>query len=504
MFQAAELGQAVSDREFKDREPDIWHRLLMQQQRLRRQADSAVLVDFAGVRGAGKSECTNLLNKWMDARWIHTHGFDPEVERERVRPRMWRYWMRLAPRGQIGLYLSGRYSPLLLDRVFERIDHEAFELRIRRINVFEKMLADDGMLVLKYWMHISKALQKERLQRIEQDPDHHWRVTETHWKHWALYDRFIEVAEQIISLTNTGHAPWEIVEASDPNYRALHVGASLHDQMDRHMTRVELHGKFREELNQQLDNGNGAGPAGPVKTVFDSLDFTKTLEKDDYQEQLEHYQSRLSRLQHRAQEKKLSTILVFEGPDASGKGGAIRRITNCLDARYFKVHPFAAPTDEESQHHYLWRFWRCIPRDGRLSIFDRSWYGRVLVERVEGLASDGEWRRAYREINAFEYELVDHGIVFLKFWIHVNEDEQLARFNKRQKTPHKQWKQTDEDWRNREKWHEYTAAAHDAIKLTDTQSCPWVLVEGNSKQRARIKVLQEVCRALEATLNEPA
>jgi polyphosphate kinase 2 (PPK2 family) len=228
------------------------------------------------------------------------------------------------------------------------------------------------------------------------------------------------------------------------------------------------------------------------------------LPRDEYQALRTQYQARISQLQHLAQEQLLSTILVFEGPDASGKGVAIRTITNALDARFFKVFPFAAPSDEEHAHHYLWRFWRCLQRDGRLTIFDRSWYGRLLVERVENFANDNEWRRAYREINDFEEQLVNHGTLLLKFWIQVDEDEQLKRFQARETTPHKQWKQTEEDWRNRERWAEYRHAGHDVIKLTDTRTAPWMLVEGNHKPHARIKVLRRVCEALEAALDQDA
>lgn len=501
MFQVAELGQSVPDDEYKQRVLALWPRLLTLQQQIRKHGRSQVLIDFAGVRGAGKSETVNLLNTWMDARWITTHGFDPEVESEAVRPRMWRYWMRLPPRGQVGLFLSGRYTPLLLDRVYGHIDEDEFLRRVRRINIFEQKLATDGALILKFWMHIDRTTQEKRLKRLEKDPDHHWRVTETDWKHFELYDRFVEVSEQIISITGTGHAPWEIVEATDPNHRSLHVGESVSRHIEKHLRRVDALDEYRKALSEYRDDDASGGQARPAP-LFDSLDLDLDLPREEYESALSMYQARIGRLQHRAIRQHQSVVLVFEGPDASGKGGAIRRITQAMDARGFKVHPFAAPTDEELRHHYLWRFWRCIPRNGRFAIFDRSWYGRVLVERVEGLADDEDWQRAFREINEFERQLVSHGIVLLKFWIHIDENEQLDRFRTREQKPHKQWKLNEEDWRNREKWDEYLEAAQDAVSLTDRRDAPWVLVEGNSKRYARIKVLQHTCEALERALED--
>lgn len=499
MFQAAELGQKVPDNEFKERQLLLWHALLMQQQRLRKEATSTVLIDFAGVRGAGKSECTNLLNKWMDARWITTHGYGPAAESESLRPTMWRYWMRLPPRGQIGIFLSGRYTPPLLDYVYERISRNEFDDQLKRINAYERALAEDGALILKFWMHIGRDVQKKRLEMLAKDKLNHWRVTDADWQNWERYDRFIEVAEQIVSRTSTGHAPWEIVEGENANYRGLRVGEMLHETMDRHLTQTEVRMKFELELREQLANDAPAGKVqagAPAKTIFSKLDFSNKLSGDEYRSSLLKYQSRLSQLQRIAQDRNMSTILVFEGPDASGKGGTIRNITNALDARYYKVYPFAAPSAEELAHHYQWRFWRCLQRAGRLTIFDRSWYGRVLVERVENFASDAEWRRAYSEINEFENQLISDGILLLKFWIQVTKDEQLNRFKARETTPHKQWKQTEEDWRNRERWDEYEAAAHDLIQLTDTKSSPWILVPGNSKPYTRIQVLKHVCKAM--------
>jgi polyphosphate kinase 2 (PPK2 family) len=238
-----------------------------------------------------------------------------------------------------------------------------------------------------------------------------------------------------------------------------------------------------------------------VFTVLNSLDMGQTLNKKEYQQQFREYQARLNLLSRKALKKKVSTILVLEGPDAGGKGGAVRRVTAALDARNYQVIPIAAPTDEERARHYLWRFWRHLSRAGRVTIFDRSWYGRVLVERVENLASEEEWKRAYAEINDFEEQLVEHGIVLVKYWLHITSEEQLARFRAREETPHKRWKLTDEDWRNREKWVDYERAVNDMVQHTSTLNAPWTLVEGNDKRFARVKVIRTLCEQLEKALN---
>ena len=507
MFQTAELGQKISKKEFKRRELPLWENLLGLQQKLRRQGKSPVLIDFAGVRGAGKGTSVNLLNKWMDARWIVTHAYTEPSDEEAERPTFWRFWRHMPPRGQIGIHLSGRYSRPLLDYVHGRIDPVEFTHELDRINAFEKAQADDGAMVLKFWMHISRDVQKKRLELLENDPLRSWRMSPEDWKHWEMYDKFIEAAERIISYTNTGHAPWEIIEGEDFRYRSLRVGEILQERLERHLMTQDIREKYLAELRQEVDKDSeeGTDPNGSLsipKTIMDGLDLSLKLEKKEYREKLAHYQARLARLHQKAVQKKISTTLVFEGPDAGGKGGAIRRITGALDARYYKVYPFAAPTEIENAHHYLWRFWNCVPRAGRMTIFDRSWYGRVLVERIEGFAGDDEWRRAFAEINEFEDQLIEHGVVLAKFWMHISKDEQLRRFEAREETPHKRWKLCDEDWRNREKWDDYALAAHEMIQQTSVQNSPWMLVENENKSYGRIKVISTLGDALEKAVGD--
>jgi polyphosphate:AMP phosphotransferase len=352
------------------------------------------------------------------------------------------------------------------------------------------MLVDEGVVLLKLWFHLSKDEQKERLERLEGDPRTRWRVTEQDWDHFAIYDRFRRTSARALRSTSTDYAPWLVVSGADRRYRELAVGRALLDALER--------AAKRSGPVTSTPPVPHTPPAVDGRGMIDSLDLSVTVDKKVYDERLEELQGRLNLLTRaKSFQKKRSLIVVFEGHDAAGKGGAIRRITAALDARSYHVVPIAAPTDEERAQPYLWRFWRNVPSRGRVAIFDRSWYGRVLVERVEGFASTADWARAYEEINSFEEELVDHGAVVVKLWLAIDAEEQLKRFREREQVGFKRFKITDEDWRNREKWDHYRSAVNDMIERTSTEIAPWTLVEANDKRHARIKVLETVCRALE-------
>jgi polyphosphate:AMP phosphotransferase len=318
-----------------------------------------------------------------------------------------------------------------------------------------------------------------------------------------MYDKFIGAAERTIRQTSRGTAPWLIVEGEDPRYRSLTVGAALRDAIQRHLQeRPAAKAVVAGPAALQPNAGKADAKAGrKTASILSSLDMTRAVATDKAGRDLERSQGTLNVLQRKASTEGLSTILVFEGWDAAGKGGAIRRVTDALEARQYQVIPIGAPTDEERAHHYLWRFWRHLPRSGRLTIFDRSWYGRVLVERVERFATDKEWMRAYSEINQFENQLFEHGIVLLKFWLHITEDEQLRRFKEREKTPYKNWKLTEDDWRNRTKWQAYEMAVNDMIERTSTREAPWTLVESNDKNYARLKVIKTLCARLDKVVS---
>ena len=497
MFESAELGNTVSKEDFKARAPQVRIDLLDAQRLLREEARFPVIVLFEGVDGAGKGETVHLLNEWMDPRWLVNQAFGKPSDEERERPEYWRYWRALPPHGRLGLFLSSWYSLPILDRVYRRIGTAELDERLSRIAGFEQALVEDGALLLKFCMHLGEDAQRKRLKKLEKDPLTRWRVTKRQWEHWRLYDRFVAAAERSIQKTSTGRAPWTIVEGSDERYRSLTVATMIRDAI-------------RERLAESAVSGApGAGRsvatpsrrAGRRSAMLERLDMRPKLSNTAFPRMLERRQGRLNLLHRKASARGITTILVFEGWDAAGKGGAIRRVTTALDAGAYQVIPVAAPTDEERAHHYLWRFWRHLARAGVLTVFDRSWYGRLLVERVEGFAAPSEWQRAYSEINEFEEHLVDHGIVLVKYWLHITRDEQLRRFKARQRSPHKAWKLTDDDWRNRQKWGAYALAVNEMIERTSTRGAPWTLVEGNDKFYARIKVLDVACDRLEAALD---
>jgi polyphosphate:AMP phosphotransferase len=501
MFETAELGQSVSNAEYKVRAAELRERLLELQYMLRARAEFPVFLYFAGVDGAGKGTTVNLLHSWLDARALVTNAYGPPTEDESDRPEYWRYWRDLPGKGQIGLNLSGRYSRPFIEKVYSKITTDEFYRQLDRIRSFERALASDGAIIIKFWMHLSREEQKERLEALQNDPVQSWRVTERDWKHYNLYDRFISTAEDTLTYTQSELTPWHIVEGVDSNFRVLTVAEILANALEERLgppTNGQNNGETPEIKVEELDQLPERPPG--LVTILSRLDMSPRLKKDEYEKKLAKQQQRIHLLQREALKKRVSTVVVMEGPDAAGKGGAIRRMIPSLDARNYRILQYGAPTDEELSHHYLWRFWRYIGAAGRLTVFDRSWYGRVLVERVLSLASDAEWQRAYAEINEFEEQLMSHDAVVVKFWLHIDEDEQLARFVKRGTRQHKRWKLTDEDWRNRKDWYEYEKAAHDIVQYTSTRRAPWNLVPANNKNYARVAVLKTVCDQLEAKL----
>ena len=505
MFETEELGRSIPNSEFRESSLELRQKLLEAQILLSRTRDFGVMIDFAGVDGAGKGDTVNLLHEWMDARLMTTNAYVRLDAATRTRPRFWRFWRHIPSAGRIALNLSGRYSHPFLDRVHERISEAEFVAELRQIHAFERALADDGMLILKFWMHLGQAAQKERLEALEAEPASAWRVTQQDWEHWKKYDRFVETAERTITDTNTDFAPWHIVEGVDRNYRILTVAevllSALHERFGDG-NHKPTHDLLIDKVAIKAKDSLGPPPSKHL-TVLSALKMPAPLKKATYRRELPIQQGRILQLQRQAFEQRRASVLVVEGPDAAGKGGAIRRVIAHLDARNYRVLQYGKPSDEESSRHYLWRFWRRLQPAGKLTVFDRSWYGRVLVERVECFATEDEWHRAYAEINDFEDQLIRDGTILVKFWLHITPDEQLNRFEERRRVPYKRWKLTSEDWRNRKMWYEYELAAHDMVKYTSTHSSPWELVPANDKNYARIKVLETFGDYLEKALDEP-
>lgn len=491
MFEAAEVGSLVSKEEYEAQVPHLRVDLVNAQYDLRT-ADFPVLVVIVGDDHKSCNEILNLLHEWMDARYLDTHVFGPLSEEEQEQPRFWRYWRTLPRQGQLGVYVGAWARNAVADQVRRRIDDDEFELRTVHIERFEQALVDDGALLLKFWLHLPKKAMKRRLKKKKKQ---NWRNDGEDRQIYELYDKALPVAERLMRRTSTGSAPWHIVETTDENYRNLTVTRTILEGITGRLDVGKATGHKREKRTVQKASTAIAG-----SNILETVDLTAELPWEEYKKVLDELQDRLRYLSVRAREKRVSSVVVFEGWDAAGKGGVIRRITRAMDAADYRVIPVAAPTEEEKAHHYLWRFWRHLPQAGTILVFDRSWYGRVLVERVEGFAQVSEWQRAYTEINDFEEQLVEHGILVHKFWLHIAPETQLRRFREREKTPYKKYKISQEDYRNREKWDEYVTAVNEMVARTSTEMAPWKLVSANDKRWARVEVLKTICQGLKRAL----
>lgn len=489
MFESAEIGHAIDKQTYDAEVPALREALLEAQFELKQQGRFPVIVLINGIEGAGKGETVKLLNEWMDPRLIEVRTFDQQTDEELARPPAWRYWRMLPAKGRMGVFFGNWYSQMLQGRVHGLFKDAVLDQGINAAERLEKMLCDEGALIFKFWFHLSKKQMKARLKSLQDDPLHSWRISPLDWQQSETYDRFVKFGERVIRRTSRDYAPWHIIEGVDPNYRSLTVGKLLLEGLQSALKRPAVN----------PDKVSAAPLTTPVdqRSLLDALDMSQRLEKKDYEEQLITEQARLAGLMRDKRMRKHALVAVFEGNDAAGKGGAIRRLAAALDPRQYSIVPIAAPTEEERAQPYLWRFWRHIPARGKFTIFDRSWYGRVLVERIEGFCTQADWLRAYGEINDFEEQIHASKVIVVKFWLAIDKQTQLERFQEREEIPFKRFKITEDDWRNREKWDDYRTAVGDMVDRTSTEVAPWTLVEANDKRWARVKVLRTINRALE-------
>ena len=489
MFESAELGRKIDQAAYDKELPALREALLEAQFELQQQGRFPVIILINGVEGAGKGETVKLLNEWMDPRLIQVSTFDVQTDEELARPPAWRFWRQLPPKGRIGIFFGNWYSQMIQGRVHGHFKDAVLDQAIDGALALEQMLCDEGALIFKFWFHLSKKQMKTRLKELQDDPQRAWRISPLDWQQSKTYDKFVRYGERVLRRTSRDFAPWYVVEGSDEYYRSLTVGRILLDGLQ-----AALKAKVRRvpqphvaPMIASLDN----------RGLLDCLDLSQSLEKEEYQDMLALEQARLAMLMRDKRMRRHALVAVFEGNDAAGKGGAIRRVAAALDPRQYRIVPVAAPTEEERAQPYLWRFWRHIPARGKFTVFDRSWYGRVLVERVEGFCEPADWLRAYGEINDFEEQLSRAGVVVVKFWLAIDQEEQFRRFKEREQIAFKRFKITEEDWRNREKWNEYCDAVGDMVDRTSTSIAPWTLVEANDKRFARVKVLRTINEALE-------
>jgi len=497
MLESAELGHAISKRDFDRAEPTLREALVNAQYDLLEGRRKAVVVLLSGVAAGGRGETAKQLAEWMDPRHLRVAAFGPRTPEELAHPLPWRYWQALPARGRISVYMNAWYAETLRARLSGQLDDAGLDALLHSIREYERMLAHEDVLLLKFWIHLPKEAQKKRLTELERSKTSSRHVTDGDWNQARLYSKSHGLWEHTLRETSTGEAPWYVVEGTDARYRDLTVGDILLDAL----LRANLPAKTAKRQGKESEHPASAAPAviDNVKLIRD-LDLTQKIGSVPYGRELERLQAQLARLTQHKRFRRRSLVLVFEGTDAAGKGGAIRRITGALDPRQYDVVPVASPTDEELAHPYLWRFWRQVPRQGGITIFDRSWYGRVLVERVEGFCSTYDWLRAYAEINAFEKDLIQSGAIVCKFWLQISKTEQLARFRAREKTSFKRFKITEDDWRNRKRWPDYERAVADMVDRTSTELAAWTLVEAEDKRFARIKIVREVVDRLESAL----
>lgn len=449
-----------------------------------------VLVLFEGWGTAGKGSVLGKVIKNIDPRFFKVATMDEPTEEEGRKPFLYRYFVKIPANGKLEFLDSGWMDEVVKDVLHDKIGEKEYKKKIESVKRFERQLTDNGYLVMKFFFQISRKEQKKRIEVLKENKDTRWRVSgDEDWQN-KHYDKCMHVFDRYLNDTNSPADPWYIVDAKNRKWAELQVLETL-------VSGIET----------ALKNSNLAVPllqnVFPLEKIpkLSEISLDKELSEEEYKKELKNLQSKLSELHNRLYRRKIPVVIAYEGWDAAGKGGNIKRITEALDPRGFEVHPIASPLPNEKARHYLWRFWNRLPKTGHIAIFDRTWYGRVMVERLEGFCSENEWQRAYNEINEFEKELSDWGAVIIKFWVQIDKDTQLARFEERQNTPEKQWKITDEDWRNREKWDLYETAVNEMLKKTNTTYAPWHVLESNDKKYARIKALKIVIDAIEAALD---
>jgi polyphosphate:AMP phosphotransferase len=488
MFDSAEVGRSVDKKEYEKRVAALRTRILEAQHALASTPLRLVVV-VGGVEGGGKTEVARRFLDWMDPRGLRVEAYGDPSDEEDERPEYWRYWRTLPPAGHGAILVGSWYTRPIVARTFKELGSGGFDQALDRAMAFESMLLREKTVLVKLWLHLSRKEQRRRFTELESDRDTAWRVTKQDWEFSKKYDRFRGVCERALTKTSTGEAPWTVIEATDRRYRDLTAGETVAAALESAL----------KAAKKPLPKPEPDRSKPPKVSVLTRLDLAKKLE-GDYAKKFEKQQTRVALLSRRLHKEKRALICAFEGVDAAGKGGSIRRLLAAIDVRNARVMAVAAPTDEERAQPYLWRFWRQLPRQGKTTIYDRTWYGRVLVERVEGFCAPADWKRAYGEIAAFEEELAQAGVIVCKFWLQISQAEQLRRFQDRVKTPFKQYKITEDDWRNRGKWDAYQAAAVDMIEKTSAPDAPWTLIEAEDKRWARLHVMKAVADRLEEEL----
>jgi polyphosphate kinase 2 (PPK2 family) len=541
MLDQIDLDRRISKEDYRRRLPALQARLNAFEQVLL-EARIPVVTVFEGWAGTSKIGAIGVLMRRLDPRGLRVHSITPPRTAESQYPWLQRFWLKAPSYGQIAIFDRSWYREVLAARTERTLDAAAWRERCEDIVSFERQLADDGAVTVKFWLHISRKEQRRRFHQLEADRVTRWQVSEEdRWQH-AHFKRVQAAVEDLLTRTDAPYAPWIVLPATDQRYAQIAMLETVIDALGRRLglppepqtAPSESDDDSGSALRHQLDLLRGAvvvsslplttpgsllpedppeqasapqirqgappmpsavrlssaGAPSPLRHaspgILARVDLTQRIAEEEYERVLALLQAKLHLLGFQVYQQKRPVVVVFEGWDAAGKGGAIHRVTAEIDPRSYVVHPIAAPAGDDKAHHYLYRFWRRLPPRGQIAIFDRSWYGRVLVERVEGMARIDEWQRAYTEINEFERQLVAFGTVVCKFWLQISPEEQLRRFEERQSSPFKSWKLTDEDWRNRARWPLYEAAADEMLLRTSTPAAPWTIVESEEKRFGRV------------------
>ncbi len=482
LFDKIDLSKKIDDKTY-DKEIAPLQIQLGVLQRAFRDHRIPIIIVVEGWNASGITTVINELIRFLDPRGFSLHSIGSPTDEERDRPLLWRFFIKTPPKGRIAIFARSWYSRALAEQVTGIDWKRGIRHSISTINSFERQMSDDGAILLKFFLHISKDEQKRRLDDREHDALTSWLITKGDWDFHHHYDEYTPVIEQFIEETDKPQAPWTVIGSTDRNYTVLKVYSTVVKALEKRLDRL---------ATQKNDNEKDAIIKPKKNGVKRRSKSREEYTKPEYEKLLLTYQERLRTIHYLLYKRKIPLVIVYEGWDAAGKGGNIMRLVRHMNPRGYDVVPVSRADATELDHHFLWRFYNRLPRAGHVTIFDRSWYGRVLVERVEGYCSEAEWKRAYNEINEMEQAYVGSGGGLVKFWLEIDKDEQLKRFTSRQQDPLKQWKITDEDWRNREKWDLYDQAVDEMLARTSTEAAPWTVIESDDKWFARLKTLKTV------------
>ncbi len=494
MLEQLDLTKTMGKDEYREKMQKLMPEVSMLQRECK-ELGIPIMIAFEGYDAAGKGVQISELIKALDPRGFEVHAVKTETEEEKMHPFLWRFWTKMPPKGRIAIYDSSWYRKVLIDRFDGKTKKGELAKAYESICAFEEQITSDGMALIKIFLTIDKKEQKKRFKKLKESKETAWRVGKDDLKRNKEFERYQSINDEMLLRTDTEYAPWNVVEAVDKRFAAAKIYSIVAKSLKEKVKTARAQRKAAEDGGDASVFPKRAGDMDDKRmgeSILSKADLSLSYTKEEYKERLGRLQKKMEKLHGELYRRRIPVVLGLEGWEAGGKGGALKRLTEKMDPRGYVVHPTASPNDIERQHHYLWRFWTDMPKAGHVTIFDRTWYGRVMVERIEGFCTEQEWKR----------DLADAGAVVLKFWMQIDKDDQERRFKARQENPEKQWKITDEDWRNREKWDQYEEAVNEMLIRTSTPYAPWVVVEGNSKYYARIKVLETVVKTIEERLKK--